>query len=263
MTSVADGLAAGATLHLDETGARIAGVRHWFHVASSELLTYLFCHKKRGNDAIVDAGILARFRGTAVHDCWAAYLSYGDCDHQLCGAHLLRELEAIIDDPTHERWATDMTQLLLEAKAAVAAAQASGAAALSDDTLDKLVCAYKEIVGRGLAAAPDPGSGRTWWPIDRKAYNLAKRLADRRHQVLAFTRDFSVPFTNNQAERDLRMVKLQQKISGCFRTLAGAEAFATVRSYIQTAAKQGQNIFEVLVQLVTGDPWMPNVHLSG
>ena len=263
MASIADALAEGAILHLDETGARISGVRHWFHTASSEALTYLFCHQKRGNEALVDAGILARFRGTAVHDCWGPYFPYKDCDHQLCCAHLVRELEAIMDDPTHEGWATAMTTLLLDAKKAVEAAQVSGATALSSETLAELDSAYHKIVERGMAAGGNPGAPHTWWPLDRKAHNLAKRMAARRHQVLRFTRDFSVPFTNNQAERDLRMVKLQQKISGCFRTLAGAQAFATVRSYIQTAAKQDQSIFEALVQLVQGNPWEPELHLSG
>lgn len=263
MANIADGLAGGAILHLDETGARISGVRHWFHTASSEFLTYLFCHQKRGNEALVDATILARFRGTAVHDCWGPYFAYTEAAHQLCCAHLLREHEAIIDDPTHEDWATEMTKLLLDAKAAVEVAQTAGLTTLAGETLAALDCAYDKIVERGMVAGRNPGAPHIWWPIDRKAYNLAKRMAKRRHQVLGFTRDFSVPFTNNQAERDLRMVKLQQKISGCFRTLTGAQAFATVRSYIQTANKQGQSIFEALVALVQGNPWEPNIDLSG
>ena len=263
MAHIADGLASGAILHLDETGARISGVRHWFHTASSEFLTYLFCHQKRGDDALKYAAILSRFRGTAVHDCWGPYFSYTDCKHQLCAAHLLRELEAIVDDPTHEGWAAEMTTLLLNARTSVEQAQLSGATALPTETLTELDSAYARITERGMAAGRNPGAPHTWWSIDRKAFNLAKRMADRSDQVLGFTRDFSVPFTNNQAERDLRMVKLQQKISGCFRTLSGARAFATVRSYIQTAAKQDQSIFEALVQLVQGDPWKPEINLSG
>ncbi|MGH7441658.1 MAG: IS66 family transposase [bacterium] len=262
MATLADGLAASKVLHMDETGARISGVRHWFHVASNATLTYLCCHQKRGKEAIEAIGILSRAAGVAVHDCWGSYLGYG-CTHQLCCAHLLRELAAAAEEPKEAAWANDMIGLLLDAKRQVAKADANGSESLTRYRLRTISAKYQAIADRGLVAAADPGQSATWWPKDRKAYNLAKRLADRRHQVLGFTRDFAIPFDNNQGERDLRMVKLQQKISGCFRTLAGAEAFARLRSYIQTALKQGQNLFQVIRDLVLGNPWMPAINLSG
>jgi transposase len=158
MNDVADGLAQSDVLHLDETGGRISGVRYWFHVASNDVLTYLFCHPKRGGDAIVDAGILTRFAGTAVHDCWKPYLAYDSFGHQLCCAHLVRELAAAAEDPKHQAWAAEMIELLLDAKTYADDARAAGKTRLSRYRSAKINDRYDKIIARALISARQPGA---------------------------------------------------------------------------------------------------------
>jgi len=239
----------------DETGARIAGSLHWIHSASTGTLTLYGAHPKRGAEAMDAAGVLPAFDGVAVHDCWAPYRRYG-CDHALCGAHLLRELTAAIE-AGGQHWAGQMTSVLLDAKDAVAAA-AAGAARLGQDTLDDIDRRYKAAVAAGHAAnPPPPPSGRRGRTRKSKAANLLERLERHRDDVLRFTVDFTVPFDNNLAERDIRMVKLQQKISGCWRTLAGAQRFCATRSYISTARKHNIGVLDALRQAFAGSPWTP------
>jgi transposase len=254
---VCEGLAGAPVAHFDETGARVAGRLHWVHSASTSLLSQFTLHAKRGKVAMDAAGVLGGFAGVAVHDGWAPYWRY-DVTHALCGAHLLRELEEVAEGPG-QGWAAGMAELLVDAKLACDRARAAGADRVDDTVRGRLRARYRRLLTDGQAANPPPPA------IDRRrgrarrspAANLLVRLDAHRDEVLSCLDDTRVPFDNNQAERDLRMVKLQQKISGCWRTLAGAEAFLVIRSYVATARKHGNNPLAVLGQLFEGRPWLP------
>jgi transposase len=251
-------LAEEAVAHFDETGARVAGRLHWVHSASTDLLSLFTVHPKRGRVAMDAAGVLPGFRGVAMHDGWSPYWRYQDVRHALCGAHLLRELEGISDEPG-QGWAAGMAELLVDAKLAADRARAGGAERIDADVRARLHARYQRLLADGRAANPPPGAtGRRRARSRRSpAGRLLERLDGHRGEVLLFLDDLRVPFTNNQAERDLRMVKLQQKISGCWRTLAGAAAFLALRGYVSTARKQGLNPLVVLGQLFEGRPWLP------
>jgi len=255
---VRTGLAAAPVAHFDETGARVAGKLHWVHSASTGLLSLFTVHPKRGKVAMDAAGVLPGFGGVAVHDGWSPYWRYKDIRHALCGAHLLRELEAIACEPG-QGWAAGMAELLVDVKLVADRARAAGAGRVDDEARGRLRRRYQRLVADGQAAnPPPPATGRRrGQPRRVPAANLLARLDTHRGEVLRSLDDTRVPFDNNLAERDLRMVKLQQKISGCWRTLAGAEAFLILRSYVSTARKQGMNPLVVLRQLFEGHPWLP------
>ena len=242
--------------HFDETGARVAGRLHWVHSASTPTLTWQTVHPKRGLAAMDAAGVLPGFGGVAVHDGWAPYQHY-DVEHALCGAHLLRELTAIAEEP-RQGWAAGMTELLWDAKTVTDQARAAGALQIDQQQHASLHTRYQRLLDDGHAANPPPRTARGAGRRRRTpAARLLARLDTHQAEVLRFLDDPRVPFTNNQAERDIRMVKLQQKISGCWRTLPGAQAFLTVRSYLSTARKQNINPLDVLRQLSQDRPWLP------
>lgn len=253
-------MADAGVCHFDETGGRIAGRLHWIHSASTSLLTLYLPHAKRGREGIDAAGVLTELTGVAMHDGWAPYRSYPLVLHALCNAHHLRELQGITDThPGTQTWAQAMTGLLLEAKTTATQAARAGLTALAPATLTDIQDRYALIIAQGHQQNP-PATKRTRarGPIARTpAANLLRRLDEHRHDTLRFATDLRVPFDNNQAERDIRMVKLQQKISGCWRTLHGAHSFLTVRSYISTARKHGHNPLHVLGLLTAGTPWIP------
>ena len=254
--AVRDQLAVAPVAHFDETGARVAGRLHWVHSASTASLTWQTVHPKRGRVAMDAAGVLPAFGGVAVHDGWSPYWHY-QAVHALCGAHLLRELEAVGEQP-RQGWAAGVAELLADAKLACDRARAAGWARVDEATRVRLHVRYERLLTDGHTANPPPRRlrrGRR--PRRSPAARLLARLDTHRDQVLRFLDDLRVPFDNNQAERDLRMVKLQQKISGCWRTLAGAEAFLTVRSYISTARKHEVEVLGVLRRLFEGNPWLP------
>lgn len=255
-------LIAEDVLHADETGARISGARHWFHVACTGWLTLLDCHPRRGTAAFDDMAVLGVFEGTLVSDGWKPYWSYPALDHALCCAHLLRDLASVAEVASQAPWADAMAELLVEAKRAVDTALANDADGLTKAQLRRFRTRYTRIINQGLAANPEP-AGRKRNALEREAHNLLRRLDNQRAEVQRHWNDAAVPFDNNQAERDLRMVKLQQKISGCFRTTVGAKAFCAVRSYLQTADKHGENLLDVLTRLFNGEAWMPPLAGSG
>ena len=242
--------------HFDETGGRIDGRLQWIHSASTDTLTLLTAHRKRGVEAMIAAGVLGEFRGVAVHDNWAPYRNFEDVLHALCGAHHLRELIAA-EEQGHV-WALAMGCLLLDTQDAVEQAKAAERKRLTQKALCELHASYREIIKLGyeenapLAAKADGRQAKR-----TKAQNLLIRLDRRETEVLRFAHDFRVPFDNNLAERDIRMVKLQQKISGCWRTREGAERFLAIRSYLSTARKQGLRPIDVLCRLAAGQPWLP------
>jgi transposase len=264
---VRERLAGAEVAHFDETGARVAGRLHWVHSASTALPSWFVVHPKRGVAAMDAAGVLPGFGGVAVHDCWSPYWRYEQATHALCAAHLLRELEAAAELPGQgwaaelpgQGWAAELAEWFAIACAQAAGSRDAGADRLAATILAGLRGRYDHILATGRAANPltprPPGRRRR--PKRLPAVCLLERLEVHRGEVLRFLEDLRVPPTNNLAERDIRMVKLQQKISGCWRTLDGAQAFLTVRSYVSTARKHGVNPLVALRRLFQGDPWMP------
>jgi transposase/uncharacterized coiled-coil protein SlyX len=244
-------------LHLDETGARVAGRLGWVHSASTSSLTSYLFHRRRGRVAMDEFAVLPGFRGVVVHDGWTPYRRY-DATHQLCNAHHLRELRAVFE--AGQGWADELATLLVATYDQVQAARAARKCSLPPRTLHSITRRYDELVVAGRLANPPPvRTGKQGRPSRTKAANLAERLSRYRDDVLRFATDFSSPFDNNLAERDLRMVKLQQKISGCYRTEAGATNYLAIRSYVSTVRKQGINAFGALRDLFEGKPFMPGV----
>lgn len=247
--------------HFDETGARVDGRLRWLFAASTEALTFYALHDKRGVEGIDHTGVLAHFAGVAVHDGFTTYRRYRTARHALCNAHHLRELQAILEqDPDGaQTWARAMDQLLRDLQRAV-----STAIDHDHDDLDVLQlagyrAAYEHIIATGQRQNPPitDRAGRRGPIAQTPARNLLRRLDEHRDDVLRFAHDFQVPFDNNLVERDLRMIKLQQKISGCWRTSTGADRFLALRAYLSTARKQRQRILASLTRLATHDPWIP------
>lgn len=247
-------LIASSVLHCDETGMRVAGKLHWVHSAGTPRLTYYTCHPSRGKKGSDAAGVLSVFTGTAVHDAWCSYAQY-DCKHALCNAHHLRELIALFEEGA--AWAKDMIGLLLQIKTAVERAKQRGQSRLSALLEARFEGCYQRLLKQGYAANPPPAHpprDKRGRPKHTPARNLLLRLDTHRKQVLAFLYDFAVPFDNNLAERDLRMIKLRQKISGGFRTLSGAEGFCRLRSYLSSLRKQDKNLLLALESVFRGCP---------
>ncbi len=255
--AVRDQLSAAPVAHFDETGARVQGALSWIHSASTDELTLYTAHARRGAEGMEAARVLPNFRGVAVHDGWAAYRRYGS-DHGLCNAHHLRELTAAAEH-AGQGWAERMIGLLVEMKQAVDVAREGGRDHLEARVLGEYEQRYHTIVESGHRANPtarvEAFGGRR--RARTKAANLLERLDTQRDDVLRFARDFRVPFDNNLAERDIRMIKVQQKVSGCWRSPEGAERFCTIRSYISTARKQGVGVLAALRQAFEGQPWLP------
>jgi transposase len=248
--------------HADETGFYINGQRHWLHTVSTEELTHYEPHAKRGKAATDEIGILPQFRGTLVHDAWASYFKYQLLLHALCNAHHLRDLTAIVEND-QQQWAALMIACLLSAKQLVADTYQAGEMELPADCLERIHQLYDAIVWLGFEENPLPNAraspGKRGRPKKSKARNLVERFDQHKTAILCFIHDFKVPFDNNLAERDIRMMKVQQKISGCFRSWQGAQQFCRLRGYISTIRKQGLNVWEALGSLFDGDLLMPQL----
>jgi transposase len=244
--------------HFDETGLYVADQRQWLHVSRTAHWTHYAVHPQRGAAATAEIGILPQFHGRAMHDAVAAYFGY-QCEHALCNAHHLREL-TFVHEQMGQAWAGAMKNLLLEIKQAVEHAQAASATSLPGALYQQFEAAYVHLLNEGLQLAdnqPPPPTGQRGRRKQSKAKNLLDRLSKYRRETLAFMYDFRVPFDNNLAERDLRMIKVQQKVSGCFRTIAGAKVFCRLRGYISPMKKQGQHVLTALKSVFTGQPVMP------
>lgn len=244
--------------HADESGLRVEGRLHWLHVVSTAWLTHYAVHPKRGQDAMNAIGILSAFNGRLIHDCWASYFTFTNCLHGLCNAHILRELQFIVDQYA-QTWAYDLGKLLLDMKAEIARTP-SNQTALSPEMIGNYEKRYDELLQEGFDANPPPQHP----PPSKKGRkkqtppkNLLDRLQKYKSEILAFMHDCRIPFDNNLAERDVRMIKVKQKISGAFRTRTGADVFCAIRSYISTVRKQGGNVIQAIYDAFNGQPFIP------
>lgn len=253
LEAIRAGLREAGVAHFDETGLRVAARLHWVHSASTGKWSLLTVHPKRGTAAMDEAGILPGFTGIAVHDAWAPYDTYTRAEHALCGAHVLRELVAVIEQYPADGWcwAAQARDALRDLKALVEAAQSAGHASVDPQNKAELV---HRLRSAALLGAETTGTGKA----KNKERALARRLRDRQRDYLRFLDDgFAVPFDNNAAEREIRMLKLRQKVSGCMRTHDGARDFCDLRSYLATAAKHGIRFIDALTMLANRRPWLP------
>ena len=250
------GLRSSPSVHFDETGLRITSLRQWVHSAGTATLTLYRAHAKRGREAIDAMGVLPGYEGVSIHDAYTSYLSYPG-RHALCNAHLLRDLVAV-EEETQAAWAGPMRELLLEIKAAATQARAASAAQLEPAQIQEFRARYDTLLREGEAAhPPSPPTGRAGRRKQSPACNLVRRLQKHADLVLAFMYDIAIPFDNNLAERDLRMLKTQQKISGGFRSQGGADVFCRIRSYISTLRKQRLPLLGALRSVFSEAPLVP------
>lgn len=248
-------ITAAPVAHFDETGFRVEGRLHWVHSASTGKWSLITVHRRRGVEAMNAAGVLPSFAGIAVHDAWAPYDTYTEAEHALCNAHLLRELQYVIDLAPSGQWcwAAQAFDALLEMKALVETALAEGGI----DQLDQRVLETQVKLFHDAAVIGATDTRARTGKLMAKFHALATRMTRRQADYLRFTQDERVPFTNNAAEGEIRMIKVRQKVSGCQRTLTGAQQFCAIRSYLATARKNATTFFNALVQLAEGDPWLP------
>lgn len=247
-------------MHADETGMRVKGILHWMHLNATTSLTLYSWHRKRGHQALEQIGIWPHYQGRAMHDRWSSYDRY-HCAHSLCGAHLLRDC-LYVAEQEKQPWGQEMVDLLLTMKQVADAWRSQGASAVPCPEREALIAQYFAILLAGLqthaAQAPPAGNGpprRQGRKKQDASKNLLDALLQRADQVLRFLEDLSVPFTNNLAERDLRMVKVQQKISGTFRSAEGVAAFCAIRSYLSTMRKQGRSMLGAMAAVFAGEPF--------
>ncbi len=260
---IAELIGASRLQHGDETGIRVYGMLHWLHVNCTRFLTHLAWHGSRGRQAMDEIGIWPRFAGRGMHDRWASYDAYA-CAHSICGAHLVRDCAAVAQQE-QQQWATEMHDFLLDLHDACQQWRLLHLNAVPAIERDDWVARYFEILAAGYAAqAPPPTSSagsRKGRPKQSQAKNLLDALLGRAEQVLALLDDLRIPFTNNQAERDLRWAKVQQKIAGTFRSATGVTAFCRIRSYLSTMHKQGRPLLAALTAVFHGHPlpvaWEP------
>ena len=256
VTNIADKVAGSALSHFDETGLRVDGKLWWVHDASTSKYTYLAISRKRGAKGMNEIGILPRFRGIAIHDCWAPYWKYPDLlFHGICNAHITRELLGVTENHPEQLWATSFKELLEEMKLVRDKAVAKGQEKLSDYYHNKFSRRYDEIITAGLEMNPiqEPVGKKRGRPKRGKIRALIERLQNKKEAVCLFIKNFAVPFTNNQAEQDIRIIKVKSKVSGGFRTDQGARDYLKIMSYVGTAKKNNVNVHEAIRQAIIGD----------
>lgn len=258
-TQVKEELIKSDVAHFDESGLRVKKETKWLHVASTKKLTHYSIHEKRGKEAMDAINILPRFKGRAIHDHWKSYFYYG-CQHGGCNAHHLREL-TYHEEHYNQKWCTQMKSFLIKVKESVEIQKNLGRQKLNEKEEIAFALEYDEILIEGLKGIPilpPSKKKKRGRPKQHPTQNLYNRLKDFKKETLAFMYDFNVPFDNNLAERDIRMVKIKQKISGCFRSDQGGRIFCRIRGYISTARKNSQNVLEALTKAFEGNPFFPN-----
>jgi transposase len=260
-SAVIQQLQQAAVVHADESGIRVENKLHWLHVLSTEHLTWYGVHSKRGREAMDAFDILPHYQGTLIHDCWAPYFEL-PCQHGLCNGHILRELTFIYEE-LNQPWAYALCNLLLEMNRAASDHKTHG----TDFSQEELLLwhdRYKELIEEGLAANPAvPASShrkKRGRKKQTKAQNLLARLQKHKTWILGFLYNLLIPFTNNQGEQDIRMIKVKLKISGCFRTYTGAQRFVSIRSYVSTVRKNHMQIFPAIVSAIMGKPFIPSLY---
>jgi transposase len=258
--SLKEQLKKAEVLHTDESGLRSEGKINWVHVASTNHATHFSMHKKRGTIATNEIGILPEFEGTMVHDHWKPYYTFTKCTHAECNAHNIRILKGIHENFEH-MWAMNMGSLLVEIKREIDSLKSKGATSMAESDIKAYDEKYKIIIAQGKEEDAEKCSvkisKRTGKPVKSDALRLLQKLEKYDIETLSFMYDFNIPFDNNLAERDIRMVKLRQKISGCFRGEDGGNCFCRIRSYISTCNKNGQDIMESLKNAIKGLPFIP------
>ena len=250
-SDVIEQLLKSRAMNVDETSLRVDRKNHWIHVYSSGDITLKLLHRRRGTEAIDEINIIPNYGGTIIHDCWASYLSYTNCGHGLCGSHIVRELTGIIESNGY-KWAINMKDLLLETCKKVSKRKKKR---LSEKKYAHLQKRYRNIITRGeseLPAIPEKPNGKRGKIAKSDAHNLWERLKDNEPSVLLFAKKSEVSFTNNRAERDLRMAKVKQKVSGCFRKELYAKAYCRISSYLQTMANKGYNPLIAIQRALVG-----------
>jgi transposase len=247
-TNIREAILASPVAHFDETGMRVEGKLHWFHVACTTFLTYLFVHAKRGKDALLsDKSIIKDYANNAVHDCWASYFNFIKATHFLCGAHIQRELTALIEQGTV--WAKEMHEFLSNLL------KASQDGEINEQQKTEWMQKYEDICKKADSEEPPPEKSKNGRPKNSKGRNLLNRLTTHKSGILTFAFDKDIPFTNNQAERDIRHVKIKQKVAMSFRTFQGAEIYARIQGFVITTRKQKQNTFDELKKIIKGEPY--------
>jgi transposase len=243
-------------IQCDESGLRVCGMLYWLHLVSNRCFTAYSCQKQRGKLGMEEMGILNEYKGRAVHDGWMPYFLFA-CAHSLCNVHHIRELIAVYENHK-QSWAKDMIELLLDGNEAVKSAIAEGKTGLTAYNLKKLNDRYDAAIKAGLEANPSLPGARTGREKNTKSGALVRRLQRNKVEALAFLYDFEIPFDNNLAERDIRMIKVKQKVSGGFRSLNGAQMFCRIRGYLSTMKKQGFNMYEALRSVCRLEPMQPH-----
>ena len=244
--TIKQGLIESELIHNDETGVRSEGKTQWVHSASNQEFTHFAIHNKRGTEAMDEIGILPKFKGISIHDRWASYDRY-NCTHALCNAHLLRDLK-FVHEEMNRPWADEMIQLLQQAN------ERKKEGILTSTWITRTANKMDAIIQKAERKEPKEKiqHGKRGRNAKNKSLRLLHVFRDKKEQILLFLRNKAIPFDNNLAERDLRMIKLKQKISGCFRTEHGAEIFCAIRSYISTIRKQDYPVWEAIKQALTG-----------
>ena len=243
-------------IHCDETGSRVDGKTCWVHVASDQDYTYLTINQRRGQIGMDAANVLPHAHGIIVHDCWGSYWKYQDVTHAICCAHLLRELNGVIENHPEQTWAVRFKNLLLSMKKVHDKALLSDENEVSCYHRHKFDKEYDSIIKTAYEENPLPeiSAKKHGRKKKSKVLNLVCRLDNYKESVCLFIKNLCVPFDNNQAERDLRMVKVKTKVSGCFRSEEGAQEYLTIMSYIGTARKHGINAFTAIREALNGTP---------
>ena len=257
-TQIKEALTQAPVIHQDESGLYVMGTRWWVHVTSTKTLTHYAAHRSRGAAALEAIGIAPGFEGTSMHDAWPTYFQY-EYGHALCGVHLLRELTFLAEEH-HCAWATELMDLLLCMKNTAESSRAKALWIVPSTELAALLQAYDDLLHAADPLHPHALSppGKRGRPKQSAARNLLDRLLTRKSQVLAFLLDLQIPFDNNLAERDVRMVKVQQKVSGTFRSEQGAAAFCRIRGYLSSLRKQGFHLLDALEATFCGQPTLPS-----